>query len=112
LTDGEGNTIGTGFDQGQEGAGTQEDGGEHTAEKTRETSTTGASHGLIHHHEQCWAQRSDCWRFRLGQTNRRCTCPSGQGTTCGRQKAGTDWLIDVPAGRSPLWRLAAGSTQR
>ena len=44
-------SIGTCFNIGQEGAGDQEDKGDQTAKKPNDTSTTGASHGLIHHRE-------------------------------------------------------------
>lgn len=53
LTDGDGSSIGAGFNRGQEGAEPQQDRGEQTAKETHETSTTETSHGLIHYHEQC-----------------------------------------------------------
>jgi hypothetical protein len=60
LTDGEGSMIGAGFNRGQEGTGAHEDSGKQTTQETDETSSTGASHGLIHHHEQYWAPQSAC----------------------------------------------------
>jgi hypothetical protein len=79
--DSDGSSIGTGFSSGQEGTGAQEDKGEKATEETRDAATTEARHGLIHHPEQGEAQRSNCERTGLGNTNRRYPFPSGKGAT-------------------------------
>jgi hypothetical protein len=51
LAQSDGRPVGACFNRGQEGTGNQEGKADQTAEKTNGTSTTGASHGLIHHRE-------------------------------------------------------------
>ena len=55
LPDGDGSSIRAGFNRRQQEIRGQEDGGKQATEERHETSTTDASHGLIHHHEQCEA---------------------------------------------------------